>query len=156
MKKKTVFRENECVNVVNTALITKADVADGKQIPLVIIDTSNNDNIKNTIKSHVESESGEMVITWGMTKDKEYVILALDSLQPIVARVCIVFDLKNHFATIDKVLKTNLLYIQCGKVGDRVLTEEEPVRILVEIPNTGFEKYWSNIKENTQKKDLKN
>lgn len=153
--KKIVFNGEECVNVVDTALITRVDVADGKHIPLVIIDTSNNEKIKNVIKCHVESESGEMVTTWGMTKDKEYVVLVLDSVHPIVSRLCIVFNLKEQYATIDRILKTNLLYIQCGKEGDRVFTPEEPIRILVEIPNTGFEEYWVNIKEKTQKARFK-
>ncbi len=150
--RKTINSENRIIDVVNDALIYQRNVCDGKAIPHIIVDTENYPEVAKSIELHKEVNEGSITLTWGMTTDKKYVLLLLDSISPVEISYVIKFDLYKQCSIIDKILSSQLMYIQAGKKGDRLLNTPNQPKLLLEVPHTGFENEWKKIYRKTQEK----
>ena len=65
-KRKMITVSENVVNIVNDALVLQHDFCDGKPIPAIVIDTSNNNKIENMLKLHMNVDEGEMKFSWGI------------------------------------------------------------------------------------------
>lgn len=154
-KRKMISVSENVVNIVNDALVLQHDFCDGKPIPAIVIDTSNHSKIENMLKMHMNVSEGEMKFSWGMTTDKRNIILLVESISPIELTFSILFEIEKYYAVIDEILCSQMLIIQGGKTGDRFSYNLNSNKIFVEVPLTGFEEKWSNIRKKYQKKRLK-
>lgn len=143
--KRQNFSCNRIVDVVSDALILQRNVCDGKAIPHIIIDTEKFPEVSKSIEFHNKVDEGKINFTWGMTLNRKDVLLLVDSISPVELSYIVKFDLQKQFAVIDKILSAQMLYIQPGKQGDRLGNDLCVPKILVEVPNTGFEVEWKKI-----------
>lgn len=145
---------NNMVTVVNSALLLEKNQCDGMAIPVVILDTEETPIVNDTIEAH-SSMQGKMKYEWGITVDYEYAILFVESLEPLESNFSILFDLNKLLMVVDRIIETQLLIIQGGKLGDTMAKTMKNMRILIEVPEDGFKKEWIKIKEKVQKKQFK-
>lgn len=153
--KKLINEDSRIVDVVNDALIYQKNMCDGKAIPHIIIDTENYPEITKAIELHKEVQEGSITFTWGITTDKKYVLLMLNSISPVEISYVIRFNIYEQYSIIDKILLSQLLYIQAGKKGDRLLNTPNRPKLLLEISHTGFENEWKTISRKIQEKRFK-
>lgn len=131
--------EYPIVSIVSDAVIMQRNLADGKAIPLIIIDTTQHYEIEKSIELHSGIDSGEVQLTWGKTKDSKYVFLQVEAIRPVEIKYMIAFEPYKHSGLIEILLNSHLLYIQAGKDGDRLSNNFDKPKLLVEIPTSSFE-----------------
>lgn len=155
-KMKIAVDENKIVDVVSDALIYQRNVCDGKAIPHIIINTEDYPEIEKSIILHKDIKEGEVICRWTMSTDRKYVFLMLDSKAPVEISYVIKFDLNKHCGVIDRILAAQLMFIQAGKTGQRLMNTPDAPKLLLEVPHTGFEKEWGKIYRKVQEKRFRN
>ncbi len=153
--RKLIIENENVVNIVNDALVLQYDLCDGKPIPAVVIDTSKNSKIDNMLKIHMNVNEGEMRFSWGMTTDKKNIILLVESISPVELKFSILFEIEKHYVVIDEILRSQMLIIQGGNPDDRFSYSLNSYKIVVEVPLTGFEEKWYELRKKYQRKRLK-
>lgn len=166
LKKQPKIDNIPMLTIVSNALVMQKNFADGRPIPFIIIDTTDYPEVRRSIELHAGTKEGEVNFTWGRTKDSKYISLVVEAISPVEIKYIIVFEASMHCSVLDVILKTRLLYIQAGEVGDKVSRKLDSPRILFELPITDFETEIKQILEkekvkrfkrmNVKKKDLKN
>ena len=149
-KKKTEIplrheRESRPVPVVGDGAIASGPVGDGRLIPVVILDTQERPDVDELVRVHEHLVSGEVRVRWGsLGTSKDRVALILEFTQPLAATILLDFDIWTQGGLVDQIVAAHALYIQPGRVGDRV-TPVEGKRLLLEIPETGFGRFWEAL-----------
>ncbi len=151
-KKQTKVDNIPMLTIVSNALVMQKNFADGRPIPLIIIDTTEYTEVRRAIELHAGTNEGEVNFTWGRTKDSKYITLVVEAISPVEIKYMIVFEANMHCSVLDVILKTRLLYIQAGEVGDKISRKLDSPRILFELPITDFE---SEIKQILEKEKVK-
>lgn len=127
------------VTIVSSSLVMERNLADGRSIPLIIMETTDYPEIQRAIELHKATEQGDVSLTWGKTPDSKYVVLVVEAISPVEIKYMIGFEVSEHYGLLDMVLKTHLLFVQAGKEGDRITSTFNKPRILLELPITDFE-----------------
>lgn len=121
-------------------------IAEGVNIPLVIIDTSKRPDLSEAIRVHEYLAPGDVAVTWGGAEghpDDVLLMLALE--RPIEARAILRFSIKDQGILVEAALTAGAMYLQAGKPGDRFKHDPNRPKILVEIPDTGFRAKWDEL-----------
>lgn len=139
LTKNTKEKKVPMVPIVSDALILQRDLADGRSIPLIIIDTTNYPEIARAIDLHSETAQGEVALTWGKSSDSKFIVLDIESISPVEIKYTIVFNVTKHHSLLNIILKTHLLYIQAGTPGDRLGNNLNAPKLLIELPISSFE-----------------
>jgi len=96
-------------------------VAEGANIPLVILDTSKRPDIAEAIRVHAYLPPGDVASSWGGIKGHpDDVFLVLDFERPIEARAVLRFSIANQGILVEAALTAKAMYLQAGKPGDRL------------------------------------
>lgn len=153
------------VSIVSDSIIMQRNFADGKSIPLIIIDTEDKKEIERSIELHSGVKEGEVQFTWGRTPDFKYILLYVESISPVEIKYMIAFELYKHCALLDIVLKSHLLYVQAGKKGDKLRDDLNKPKLLFAIPQSSYEVEITRLSQkakmkrfrdlNVERKDLK-
>lgn len=135
------------VSIVSDASIATRGVADGRLIPLLILDTSDRPDIESMVQAHESFDSGDVVSTWGLRSrfDTGHIRLTLTTSQPSSCTLIIDLSTATHAAIIDHIIQAQGVYIQPGRPGDRLKSDLQRPRILVEIPSRHFRPVWEGI-----------
>lgn len=141
-------REKDALRIVADGAIATVGVGEGRLIPLVILDTSSRPDLEEYIRVHQFVGVGDVRCQWGrlITHDNT-VALVLSFLRPAELVAIVEFDLqRNHGVLVEQVLATKALYIQCGRDGDRLNQAIDKPKVILEVPDTGFQgKFWDKI-----------
>lgn len=144
------------IPIVADAGIATCTTGEGRIIPLVIIDTSARPDIENLVRAHEKLPPGDAEIRWGQFKEsKDKIALIIQFKRPSEAMLILEFNINNQGGLIDFILKAKALYIQPGREGDRFVATMENSRILVEIPEIGFQDVWKDIWQEAIIKELR-
>jgi hypothetical protein len=134
--------------VVGDGMYGTSRVGDGRLIPVIIVEATGRDDIKQLVAAHTsEGPPGDVVSNWirfSWLRDDELGML-LKFKQPVRVTVVIRFDLPKHAALIDQVIRVQGFYLQPGKPGDRLSNKVNADRILVEVPSKDFAAQWEPI-----------
>lgn len=135
------------LRIVGDACIANADRADGRMVPLVILDTSDRPEVDEFIRLHQYISVGDTRLSWGqLFSKKNSVILFLRAIRPLEFDATIEFDLaRNHGILVEWVLASRALYIQAGREGDRLKHDLERPKVIAEVPDLGFRADWDRI-----------
>ena len=165
MKKERWYKEKFNINhkiekipvpIVSDAAMASRDIADGKFIPLVIIDTTTRPDIEDLIKAHGSLGPGDANSSWGrISKNKNLLNLILEFKKPSKCVLILEFDIVRQGIIIDQIVTTKGLYIQYGREGDRFSSTVDHPRIFVEIPSPAFREGWNKIFHKALEKDGK-
>lgn len=149
-------REAKPVRIVGDGAIAGRAVADGKLVPVLILDTTHRPDIEELVRIHEHLPPGDAISQWCKLKDTHNAIaLVLSFVRPSEVIVALNFDLALHGGLVDLILVSKALYLQPGKDGDRLSTTMTNSRIIVEVPETGFREHWEQMKYDSLVKDFR-
>lgn len=139
-------REAKAVPIAGDAAIATPGVANGKLVPLLILDTRERQDIAEAIRNHASFGDGDVVCNWGkLHHGTSEVALFLRFVRPTEVVVVIEFELPRRGILVEHILKSNALYLQAGKPGDRLIHNTELHKMIVEVPDTGFGSMWEKL-----------
>jgi hypothetical protein len=149
--------EKEPVPIVSDAGMASRGVADGRMIPLLIIDTSKRLDIEDMIRAHKHFKSGDAETAWSLPYrfDKSKIRLIIYIKKPSHCVIILEFDVVRQGGVIDQIIQSQGVYLQAGRMGDRLKTTIDKERILVEVPTREFRKRWDQIYLKALKKDFR-
>lgn len=139
-------RSRTVVKATGSAGLASKNIAGGRLIPLVMVDTSGRPAIKELIRAHEFTDSGDCVSIWATPigpADEVYLVLKFE--RPVEVEVTIEFDLDLHSGLVDNLMRAGGMYLLHGLVDDTFTSTTGRPRILIELPTTGFEKSWEGI-----------
>ncbi|NLU99264.1 hypothetical protein B6N13_14375 [Marinomonas sp. UCMA 3892] len=146
MKNKQIVKGRDVYKVVGDGAIATQNAADGRIIPLVILDGSSNQSLDDLIAMHVETPPGDVKSSWCYKRfSKKYIYLTLRFITPMDITVSIVFSVYDNMLLIDGIIKSRGIYIQSGKAGDKISHDVNAPKILVEIPSSTTFPPWEKI-----------
>ena len=138
--------EAQVVPIVGNAAIATVGVGHGRLIPLIIIDTTNRPDLTEVIEAQAHLPAGDEVVQWGvLPKRHEHVVLLLKFQRPIERAAVVEFDIARQGILVEHILQSNALYIQAGKVGDRLKHDLGRPKMLIEVPDTGIRALWDKV-----------
>ena len=144
--------------IISDAIIARKDLADGRMIPLLIIDTSHRPDVKDMIKAHELTGAGDVESIWFFPSrfDRRNVNILLIITKPSKCLILLEFNVLRHGGVVDQIIHSQGLYLQSGNLGDRLSTTIDHERLLIEIPSKHFKNEWDNVLRKTIFKDFKN
>lgn len=156
MKNKVTIKAESYFEMVGDGAIADSKTADGKLIPILILDSTQKKEIEYLVKMHSASDVGDVTSIWAIKRfDHKFVTLVLYFTNPIELEVAISFNVLKHSNLIEGILISKAVYIQPGTPGDRVRHNINAPKLLVEIPaRTTFEN-WDEILKKAVRKKLK-
>jgi hypothetical protein len=142
------------IPIVWDAAIANVSVADGKLLPLIIIDTSSRPDIEDMIAVHEKLGPGDVQVIWGRVSAKQKdITLWLLFKRPSECIVRLDFDIVKRGGIVDHIIGSEALYLQCGKQGDRLAGTFERNKIIIEVPSKSFRVEWDKILHEALEKD---
>jgi len=151
-------------------LISSTQWADGRLIPVVVLNSKNGIELKDFLSAHVSSiDQGDVITQWGYPfsqffKPKVW-ILSIQFKKPRTFSFYIEFVLDKNPALIDAIFQSRGLYIRYGFPGEKISKGMDQDMVLIEIPDLKRDEEWNNTlrdilrsrfkKQNIDKKKLK-
>jgi len=133
----------DLVSIAGDGMIAHSHVQEGRMVPVAILDTRERPDIAELIRVHSHLPPGDHAIAWGEVE--RAIVLRINFLRPIEARVLIIIDVGTHGFIIDSALRSKAIHLQAGQPGDRMSTNRDAPRIIIELPHTGFERNWERL-----------
>jgi hypothetical protein len=146
--------EGDAVPIASDAAMISRGIADGRLIPVIILDTSARPDIDDMIRAHVHFGPGDATSAWSVPSWNK-VVLILTVIHPSRCVVIISFDVVRQASIVDQIVQTQALYIMAGRPGDRLIAKLEEPRICVEIPSAEFRPTWEKLFFNAMVKDFR-
>lgn len=131
LRKRTVLKDSTFVPVIRDGAIATADVADGRPIPVLIVDCSNHKELLNLIYLHESTPAGDVYCTWG--KNKKFAFLIFEFQRPAEVKVGVKFDLQSEWRTADGIVQARGVYLQPAESGEKVMDGLDQPKIVVEV-----------------------
>jgi hypothetical protein len=147
--------EKKPVPIVSNAVAGKSNFADGRMIPVLIIDTSNRKDIEDMICAHKIEGRGDVESTWVKPSDVSKFRLWLTVTKPSRCLILLEFDLVSYGVLVEQIIQAQGLYLQPGRPGDRFSKTMDHDRILVEVPSRDFRDEWDRIWKKALFKDFR-
>jgi len=149
--------EKEPVPIVSDAAVATRGTADGRIIPVLIIDTSFRPDIEDMIRAHKHIGAGDAKSAWSIPSrfNIDRISLILTVLKPSQCVIIVEFNIVRQGGVVDQIIHAQGVYIQPGKEGDRLSTTIDNDRILVEVPSRHFRNEWNKILHKALSKDFK-
>ncbi|MFA6272670.1 MAG: hypothetical protein WC693_06305 [Patescibacteria group bacterium] len=149
--------EKEPVPIVSDAIIATRGIADGRIIPVLIIDTSLRPDIEDMIRAHKHLGAGDVKSSWSIPSrfNVDKISLILTVLKHSQCVIILEFNIVRKGGIVDQIIHAQGVCIQPGKEGDRLSTTIDHERLLVEVPSKHFRDEWSKILHKALSKDFK-
>ncbi|MDP8267121.1 MAG: hypothetical protein P9L97_00205 [Candidatus Tenebribacter davisii] len=136
----------EPVPIIADGSIATVHFGDGRNIQVLIIDTTKRPDIVDLVKAQEEQPPGDVKSTWGrLSKSKDLISLILVFERPSQTTVILEFDIVKQGILVESILTAQSLYLQPGRPGDRLKNTVNNSKIIVEIPDIGFRKVWNKL-----------
>jgi hypothetical protein len=135
------------VPIVGDGSVSTVGVRNGRFIPLVILDTRERRDVEAIIEAHRSGLApGDVLVTWGeLNGRRDHVALICQFIRPVETLVLIEFAVFPEGILVDQALVAKALYIQAGQPGDRLRHDLQKPRVLIEVPDTGFQRVWDKL-----------
>jgi hypothetical protein len=118
-------------------------IADGRLLPVLLLDTSDRADVRELLRVHEHLGSGDVEFDWGLSlESKDDTILHLRFLRPMEVTVILLFDVRHQAILVEGMLSGGGVYLQDARPGDRLSTTLDAYRVLIELPDTGFRPFW--------------
>jgi len=131
--------------IVADGVVATVGVADGRMVPVLIVDTEGRPDVDHMVKAHKHLPPGDVQTQWGRpTHLKDHVALFLRFQRPVPTDVSLVFNIIEQGILVDLMLTAGAFYLQPGRAGDRLSATMEAPRIIVEVV-TEFKNKWDDL-----------
>lgn len=125
-------------------------MADGRIIPVLILDCSAHQELYELILLHEHTPPGDATLTWGRKRfDKKHVFLKIEFSRPLVTRVMLSFTLERQAALVDGIINSRGVYLQPLQSGRRVTEGLDKPKIIVEVPSSATFPEWPKLHRDT-------
>lgn len=132
--KRIAIRTDILVPIVGDGAIATRARAEGRTIPVLILDCDRHKELLNLIYLHENSLLGDVTCSWAVKKfDSRIVFLLLDFERPSTVRAVLQFDLARQALLADHIVQSRGVYLQPKESGSRVSEGIDQPKILVEI-----------------------
>lgn len=134
------------VPVVGDGSLAQPEVADGRFVPVLILDTSRRPDVAEMIRVHGHVEGpGDVRCQWATMKPPDGVALHLTFERPVDLEMYVPFSVEPQAVLVEGILRAGAVWIQAGESGDVPSRTLGVPRLLVEVPETGFRSYWDDF-----------
>src|ERR1700733_13394140 len=134
------------VPIVADAAIATGVIGDGRLIPLLILDTSERQDLEELIRVHQYVRPGDVLSQWATIEDGSGRMgLLITFEKPMSMTALIAFEMSKYSGLIDQIIRAKGLYLQAGRRGDRLMHDLEKPKLILEIPDTGFSRIWNDL-----------
>lgn len=133
------------LEIISDASITSLHIANGKNIPLIIVDTIAHPEIERAIIAHTSVQNGHISTIWGKSTDDRFITLQFTLVDPVPIEFFVAFNVEKQGGLVDLIIHSQLLYIQPGKPRDRLSNTMDSPRLMIEVPSTHFLNEWKLI-----------
>ncbi|WP_326667547.1 hypothetical protein [Streptomyces canus] len=141
------------LEIVGDAAIATHGFADGRMIPILIVDTATRPDLEELVRVHQHMSSGDCKSNWGRNlNDKDQVILHLEFIRPLQATVTLAFNVPTQGILVDSILMTQAFFLLPGRSGDRFVTKQESPKILIEVLRGDFSDVWEKLSRHVLRK----
>ncbi len=141
--------ERDYVRVANISLISSIGIADGKMLPVIFLDCSNRPDIEDLLINHskLKDNYGKINTLFGRKSyiDNKFLYLVMMFKIPYECNVIAEFDINQHAAGIDLLVKNQVCYIQSNSKGNRIAETMNEPRVIIEVPSDQFTDEWEKI-----------
>lgn len=121
-------------------------VAHGRLVPLLILDTSNRPDVREVLRVHEHLPPGDVTFHWAYSRDSDdEVALDLRFIRPMDVKLLLRFSIERQAILVEAMLNGQGVWVQAGAPGDRLATTMDAHRVLVELPDTGFQPTWDKL-----------
>jgi hypothetical protein len=148
-------RERLPVELVAAGAIGIGELYNGKVLPVLIINTINRPDIDEMIRIHEHTGPGDVKTAWAKGNTKRELRLILMFERPVKCIVIIDFNIEKWGILIDHILYTKAVYIQSGDANTKISEDVQAAKIVVEVPDTGFGRYWAKVYHMSVVKNLR-
>lgn len=126
---------------------TVRGIADGRLLPVLILDTTTRPDIEDMIQAHGELGQGDVESGWSSEPhfDESGVRLVLIFKKPSRCVIVIDFELPRQGVLVDQIVRTGGVWLQAGRPGDRLVTNLDKPLVLAEVPSPSFKAEWDKI-----------
>jgi hypothetical protein len=133
--------------IIHDAAIAAASIAEGRLVPVLIVDATVRPDVVTLVHAHDEPEqAGDAEFQWGrMQKSRRTVSLFVDFKRPVETFVILEFVIARQGILVDRILRSGSFYLQLGETGDNLVDNVEAPRILVSVPEIGFSERWEKL-----------
>jgi hypothetical protein len=144
-REEAFIAKSDIVPIAGDAGIAGAN-AEGRMVPLVILDTSERPDIDEMIRVHRHISPGDVTCNWAsVIGHPDIVVLMLEFIRPVEMRIAIPFSVEKQAILVDAALQAKAIYLQAGRPGDRLIHDPNRSKIIVELPEGRFHKEWESI-----------
>ena len=139
--------ERKRVPIAADAGIATGGTADGRMIPLLILDTRERADIDALINAHEHTGPGDATTNWSQPwrLDRTKLRLVVQFTKPAHCLVIVEFDLETQGVLVDAIIHVQGLYLQGGLPGDRLRDTFDHPRVLIEVPSRAFLPMWDEL-----------
>jgi hypothetical protein len=121
-------------------------IADGRLLPVLIVDTRQHQDLAELIRVHEHLPPGDVISQWASSLDNDdHILLILKFTHPMEVNALLRFSIEHQAILVESILSGGALYLQSGLPGDRLITNLDAARILVEVPDSGFRPHWERL-----------
>lgn len=139
-------RETTPLSIVGDGILASTGIGEGAMLPVLIVDITNRPDVEELLRIHQYTPSGKITFNWGRNdKNKNFICLIVTFHTPAEVVIIINFNIRKQGALVEHILTTRAFYLQSGKEGDRISLTMDNLRILMDIPDTGFRKAWDPL-----------
>lgn len=135
-------RETKPLVLVGDGALSIPKVADGRIIPVLILDTSAREDVNEYVRIHQAGLPGDVSTQWGRKRFGSKRFLIVRSLRPVEISMLIELDAELNAQLINFILKAEAFYLQPGRPGDRLSEDVSKPKVLIGVPDTGFADQW--------------
>jgi len=158
--------ESATLELLSDGLVTNRTLADGRAIPILLIDCSLRPDIEDLIRSNEHITSDDVKIQWGKpSKNSDAVVLVLSFERPRKCTAVIEFDTVKHGGTVDQIMRCEVVFLQSAEEGQRVASTLDKPKMVVEVSSKQALAAWNahlfkalesdGIKKGMSKKEAK-
>ena len=145
--KKTIVDRSRLVQVLSHGALA-GPIADGRLIPVLILDASERTDMRELFRQHQHMGPGDARYQWAISlEDEDQVMLLLSFDRPSEVDLALSFSIADEGIVVDSMIRSGTVYLQLGTEDSRVSTALDDPRVLVELPDTGFGPHWDSLFE---------
>lgn len=154
-KPKFTKTDDIIATVSNIAALSSVGVANGRTIPVIILQPDEEHKIDAIINAHSGIPGGNCESQWGCTYDFNKILLRLEFTEPLAVKIIIPLDIIQNGAIIDQIIHTQCLFLMTGNPGMKLSQNLHKERILLEVPSREFADEWRKLYKKKYCKYLK-
>jgi hypothetical protein len=138
--------ESAIVPIVGDGAIGHPAIADGRIIPVLIVDCAKHQALYELILLHESTPPGDATLVWGrQIFNKKHVYLTVEFSRPLPIKIVLRFTLTKHAGLVDGIIQSRGVYLQPLQSGRKVLEGVDKPKILVEVPSSATFSEWKEL-----------